>query len=153
MPLCLRGPSSATSPCTSRSEFVQPAPLSSHECPLLLDPAPHCPSPSHRVLDKFPGTEMAKFAGYCQQNMRRTKQREHPPSRNEIIACLVSGAPAPSAVSCCHGDILLLQGCRETKAVVYTYGGAECNITINSATTAQDVRPHTLATVIVCGRL
>jgi myosin X len=71
-----------------------------------------------RILEKYPDSEMAKFAEYCSQNMRRTKQREYPPSRNEIIACL---------------------GRRELKAVVYSYGGASCNITIDSATTAQQV--------------
>lgn len=45
-------------------------------------------------------------------------------------------------MNCYHGDNLVFQGRRETKAVVYTYGGAECSITVNSATTAQDVRPH-----------
>lgn len=60
-----------------------------------LNPALTAPPPPIRVLDQFPGTEMAKFAGYCQQNMRRTKHREHPSSRNEIIACLVSASTRP----------------------------------------------------------
>lgn len=58
--------------------------------PSQLHTALTAPLPPVRVLTQFPGSEMAKFATYCQQNMRRTKQREHPPSRNEIIACLVS---------------------------------------------------------------
>lgn len=69
---------------------------------LVVSPSIHsltltltAPPPPIRVLDQFPGTEMAKFAGYCQQNMRRTKHREHPPSRNEIIACLVSVGTCP----------------------------------------------------------
>jgi len=36
---------------------------------------------------------MAKFAEYCQTSLKRTKKRGYAPSRNEIIACLVSALP------------------------------------------------------------
>ena len=41
------------------------------------------------------------------------------------------------SVSC---NVVCFQGRRELKAVVYSYGGASCNITIDSATTAQQVK-------------
>ena len=45
---------------------------------------------SLRVAERYPETEMARFAEYCLKNLMRTKRRDYPPSRNEVIACLVS---------------------------------------------------------------
>ena len=41
-------------------------------------------------MEKYPESEMAKFAEYCLMSLNRTKKRSYVPSRNEIIACLVS---------------------------------------------------------------
>ncbi|CAB3995226.1 Unconventional myosin-X, partial [Paramuricea clavata] len=69
-----------------------------------------------RSRDHSPDTEMAKFATFCLECIKRTRPREFPPSRAEIIACL---------------------GRRDLAAIVYTFGeGAHCKIEINSATTA-----------------
>ena len=47
-------------------------------------------SPCLRVVEKYLDTEMSKFAEYCATSLQRTKRRAFAPSRNEIIACLVS---------------------------------------------------------------
>ena len=33
---------------------------------------------------------MAKFAHFCETNLLRTRNRDYPPSKDEVIACLVS---------------------------------------------------------------
>ena len=43
-------------------------------------------------MDKFPDTEMAKFAHFCEANLLRTRNRDYPPSKDEVIACLVSNS-------------------------------------------------------------
>ncbi|XP_046839992.1 unconventional myosin-X-like isoform X2 [Xenia sp. Carnegie-2017] len=69
-----------------------------------------------RSRDQYHETEMAKFAIFCLECIKRTRPREFPPSRAEIIACL---------------------GRRDLATTVYTFGeGAHCKIEINSATTA-----------------
>ncbi|XP_073237058.1 unconventional myosin-X-like isoform X2 [Porites lutea] len=71
-----------------------------------------------RNREKHPNTEMARFAAYALECIKRTRPREFPPSREEIISLL---------------------GRRELSAVVHCYGGGSCKITINSATTAGEV--------------
>lgn len=71
-----------------------------------------------RNIEKHPTTEMAKFAGFAIECIKRTRPREFPPSREEIISLL---------------------GRRELSATVHCYGGGSCKITINSATTAGEV--------------
>jgi len=71
-----------------------------------------------RNREKHPNTEMAKFAAFALECIKRTRPREFPPSREEIISLL---------------------GRRELSAVVHCYGGGSCKITINSATTAGEV--------------
>ena len=41
-------------------------------------------------MQKYPESEMAKFAEYCLKTLQRTKKRAYIPSRNEVIACYVS---------------------------------------------------------------
>ena len=72
----------------------------------------------NNIQAKFRDTEMAKFATFCQECLQRTKQRDFVPSRNEVIACL---------------------GRRDLKTTLYCYGDGQCNIVINSATTAGEV--------------
>jgi myosin X len=71
-----------------------------------------------KVMEMFPDTEMAKYAAFCQTSLKRTKRRDFAPSRSEVIACL---------------------GRRDMNTVVYSYGSAQCQININSSTTAGEV--------------
>ena len=71
-----------------------------------------------RTIERYPDTEMAKFATYCETSLHRTKRRDFVPSRNEVIACL---------------------GRRDLNATVYCYGGGQCTININPSTTAGEV--------------
>ncbi|PFX28678.1 Unconventional myosin-X [Stylophora pistillata] len=71
-----------------------------------------------RNRDKHSNTEMAKFAVFAIECIKKTRPRELPPSREEIISLL---------------------GRRELSAVVHCYGGGSCKISINSATTAGEV--------------
>uniref|UniRef100_A0A1X7T799 PH domain-containing protein n=1 Tax=Amphimedon queenslandica TaxID=400682 RepID=A0A1X7T799_AMPQE len=71
-----------------------------------------------KTIERFPDTEMGRFATFCDMNLSRTRKRDVVPSRDEIIACL---------------------GRRDLKAVVYCYGGGACNIELNTATTAGEV--------------
>ncbi|XP_065839578.1 unconventional myosin-X-like [Oscarella lobularis] len=71
-----------------------------------------------RFQELFPHTEMVKFSNFCTEAIKRTRPRDYPPSREEIIACL---------------------GRRELTAVVHCFGGGTCKISINSSTTAGEV--------------
>eukprot|EP00794_Sanderia_malayensis_P003678 gene3678-4195_t len=71
-----------------------------------------------RCRDKFPDSELSKFANFALDSLRRTRSREFPPSREEIITLL---------------------GRRELSATVFCYGGGTCKISVNSATTAGEV--------------
>ncbi|KAK2564848.1 Unconventional myosin-X [Acropora cervicornis] len=71
-----------------------------------------------RNRDKHQNTEMAKFAAFAVECIKRTRPREFPPSREEIISLL---------------------GRRELSATVHCYGGGSCKITLTSATTAGEV--------------
>ncbi|XP_066302759.1 unconventional myosin-X-like isoform X5 [Branchiostoma lanceolatum] len=70
-----------------------------------------------RCKEKFPITEMAKFATFCGDSLRRCKGREYVPSRDEVIAIL---------------------GRRDMYTTVHCYGSS-CRISINSSTTASEV--------------
>lgn len=74
---------------------------------------------SCRVRDQFPGTEMEKYALFTYESLKKTKCREFVPSRDEIEA-LISR--------------------QEMTSTVYCHGGGSCKITINSHTTAGEVR-------------
>ncbi|XP_063965090.1 unconventional myosin-X-like isoform X3 [Lytechinus pictus] len=75
-----------------------------------------------RQMDLFPDTQMAKYGAFALDALKRTRTREFPPSRQEIIAIL---------------------GRREMNATVHCHGEGSCQITINSSTTAGQV-VHTL---------
>lgn len=74
---------------------------------------------SPRVRDQFPGTEMEKYALFTYESLKKTKCREFVPSRDEIEALI---------------------GRQEMTSTVYCHGGGSCKITINSHTTAGEVR-------------
>jgi len=44
----------------------------------------------YRVVEEYPDSEMAKFARFCEANVQRSRSRDYPPSKDEVIACLVS---------------------------------------------------------------
>ncbi|XP_077978744.1 unconventional myosin-X-like [Glandiceps talaboti] len=71
-----------------------------------------------RQMELFPDSQMAKYAQFAHQTIKRTRSRDFVPSREEIIACLAR---------------------REMNAMVYCYGGGSCQISINSATSAGQV--------------
>lgn len=84
-----------------------------------------CPS---RIHDQFPGTEMEKYALFIYESLKKTKNREFVPSRDEIEALI-------------HRQ--------EMTSTVYCHGGGSCKITINSHTTAGEVRKHQWSTDLV----
>uniref|UniRef100_A0A670ZTG0 Myosin X n=1 Tax=Pseudonaja textilis TaxID=8673 RepID=A0A670ZTG0_PSETE len=71
-----------------------------------------------RIHDQFPGTEMAKYALFIYESLKKTKGREFVPSRDEI-------------------ETLINR--QEMTSTVYCHGGGSCKITINSHTTAGEV--------------
>ncbi|XP_025021612.1 unconventional myosin-X isoform X2 [Python bivittatus] len=71
-----------------------------------------------RVHDQLPGTEMAKYALFIYESLKKTKGREFVPSRDEIEALINR---------------------QEMASTVYCHGGGSCKITINSHTTAGEV--------------
>jgi len=71
-----------------------------------------------RCKEKFPDSEFTKFATFALDSLRRTRGREFPPSREEIITLL---------------------GRRELSATVFCYGEGKCKVTLNSATTAGEI--------------
>lgn len=73
----------------------------------------------YRVHDQFPGTEMEKYALFVYDSLKKTKGREFVPSRDEIEALINR---------------------QEMTSTVYCHGGGSCKITINSHTTAGEVR-------------
>ncbi|XP_030845924.1 unconventional myosin-X isoform X3 [Strongylocentrotus purpuratus] len=75
-----------------------------------------------RQMDMYPDTQMSKYGAFALDALKRTRTREFPPSRQEIIAIL---------------------GRREMNATVHCHGEGSCQITINSSTTAGQV-VHTL---------
>ncbi|XP_057292691.1 unconventional myosin-X-like isoform X2 [Hydractinia symbiolongicarpus] len=71
-----------------------------------------------RLRDQCPDTEISKFGDFALDALKRTRVREFPPSREEIITLL---------------------GRRKITATVYCYGGGSCQITIDSSTTSGEV--------------
>lgn len=71
-----------------------------------------------RVQEKFPDSPAAQYASYAMEALKQTRHRLQVPSIEEIIAILE---------------------CRSLVTTIYCYGGATCEIQINSATTAGEV--------------
>ncbi|GAA6075776.1 unconventional myosin-X [Tachysurus ichikawai] len=71
-----------------------------------------------RVRERYPGTEIEKYAHFISESLKKTKTREFVPSQEEIAALLTR---------------------REMATTVYCHGGGSCKISINSHTTAGEV--------------
>uniref|UniRef100_A0A3Q3K7V8 Myosin X, like 1 n=1 Tax=Monopterus albus TaxID=43700 RepID=A0A3Q3K7V8_MONAL len=71
-----------------------------------------------RVRERYPGTEIERYAGFIVESLKKTKTREFVPSQEEIAALLVR---------------------QEMSTTVYCHGGGSCKISINSHTTAGEV--------------
>lgn len=72
-----------------------------------------------RVRERYPGTEIEKYAHFIGESLKKTKTREYVPSQEEIAALLIR---------------------QEMTTTVYCHGGGSCKISINSHTTAGEVR-------------
>ncbi|KAE8290048.1 Unconventional myosin-X Unconventional myosin-10 [Larimichthys crocea] len=68
-----------------------------------------------RVRERFPGTDIERYASFIGESLKKTKTREFVPSQEEIAALLVR---------------------QEMSTTVYCHGGGSCKISINSHTTA-----------------
>ncbi|KAK1893530.1 Unconventional myosin-X, partial [Dissostichus eleginoides] len=71
-----------------------------------------------RVRERYPGTDIERYAGFIGESLKKTKTREFVPSQEEIAALLVR---------------------QEMSTTVYCHGGGSCKISINSHTTAGEV--------------
>uniref|UniRef100_A0A3B4UPE3 Myosin X, like 1 n=1 Tax=Seriola dumerili TaxID=41447 RepID=A0A3B4UPE3_SERDU len=71
-----------------------------------------------RVRERYPGTEIERYAAFIGESLKKTKTREFVPSQEEIAALLVR---------------------QEMSTTVYCHGGGSCKISINSHTTAGEV--------------
>uniref|UniRef100_A0A8P4K619 Myosin-X n=1 Tax=Dicentrarchus labrax TaxID=13489 RepID=A0A8P4K619_DICLA len=71
-----------------------------------------------RVRERFPGTDIERYASFIGESLKKTKTREFVPSQEEIAALLVR---------------------QEMSTTVYCHGGGSCKISINSHTTAGEV--------------
>ncbi|XP_028293369.1 unconventional myosin-X isoform X1 [Gouania willdenowi] len=71
-----------------------------------------------RVRERYPGTEIERYATFIGESLKKTKTREFVPSQEEIAALLVR---------------------QEMSTTVYCHGGGSCKISINSHTTAGEV--------------
>lgn len=71
-----------------------------------------------RIQEKYPDSPAAQYASYAMEALKQTRHRLQVPSVEEIIAILE---------------------CRSLVTTIYCYGGATCEIQINSATTAGQV--------------
>lgn len=71
-----------------------------------------------RVRERFPGTEIERYASFIGESLKKTKTREFVPSQEEIAALLLR---------------------QEMSTTVYCHGGGSCKISINSHTTAGEV--------------
>lgn len=72
-----------------------------------------------RVRERFPGSEIERYASFIGESLKKTKTREFVPSQEEIAALLVR---------------------QEMSTTVYCHGGGSCKISINSHTTAGEVQ-------------
>lgn len=75
-----------------------------------------------RVRERYPGTEIERYASFIGESLKKTKTREFVPSQEEIAALLVR---------------------QEMSTTVYCHGGGSCKISINSHTTAGEVHMNT----------
>ncbi|XP_054652143.1 unconventional myosin-X isoform X2 [Dunckerocampus dactyliophorus] len=71
-----------------------------------------------RVRERYPATEIERYATFIGESLKKTKTREFVPSQEEIAALLVR---------------------QEMSTTVYCHGGGSCKISINSHTTAGEV--------------
>uniref|UniRef100_A0A7N8WY74 Myosin X, like 1 n=1 Tax=Mastacembelus armatus TaxID=205130 RepID=A0A7N8WY74_9TELE len=71
-----------------------------------------------RVRERYPNTEIERYASFIGESLKKTKTREFVPSQEEIAALLVR---------------------QEMSTTVYCHGGGSCKISINSHTTAGEV--------------
>ncbi|KAA8577937.1 hypothetical protein FQN60_008770, partial [Etheostoma spectabile] len=71
-----------------------------------------------RVRERYPGTDIERYASFIGESLKKTKSREFVPSQEEIAALLVR---------------------QEMSTTVYCHGGGSCKISINSHTTAGEV--------------
>nr|XP_061798351.1 unconventional myosin-X-like [Nerophis lumbriciformis] len=71
-----------------------------------------------RVRERYPNTEIERYAAFIGESLKKTKTREFVPSQEEIAALLVR---------------------QEMSTTVYCHGGGSCKISINSHTTAGEV--------------
>ncbi|XP_047201439.1 unconventional myosin-X isoform X3 [Girardinichthys multiradiatus] len=71
-----------------------------------------------RVRERYPGTEIERYASFIGESLKKTKTREFVPSQEEIAALLLR---------------------QEMSTTVYCHGGGSCKISINSHTTAGEV--------------
>uniref|UniRef100_H3C4L1 Myosin X, like 1 n=1 Tax=Tetraodon nigroviridis TaxID=99883 RepID=H3C4L1_TETNG len=71
-----------------------------------------------RVRERFPGTEIERYASFIGESLKKTKTREFVPSQEEIAALLLR---------------------QEMSTTVNCHGGGSCKISINSHTTAGEV--------------
>ena len=76
------------------------------------------------MRERFPATEIERYAGFIGESLKKTKSREYVPSQEEIAALLVR---------------------QEMSTTVYCHGGGSCKISINSHTTAGEVNMQTHA--------
>ncbi|XP_019727812.1 unconventional myosin-X [Hippocampus comes] len=72
-----------------------------------------------RVRERYPSTEIERYAAFIGESLKKTKTREFVPSQEEIAALLVR---------------------QEMSTTVYCHGGGSCKISINSHTTAGENR-------------
>lgn len=75
-----------------------------------------------RVRERYPGSEIERYASFVGESLKKTKSREFVPSQEEIAALLVR---------------------QEMSTTVYCHGGGSCKISINSHTTAGEVHMNT----------
>ncbi|XP_043999049.1 unconventional myosin-X isoform X2 [Gambusia affinis] len=71
-----------------------------------------------RVRERYPGTDIERYASFIGESLKKTKTREFVPSQEEIAALLLR---------------------QEMSTTVYCHGGGSCKISINSHTTAGEV--------------
>uniref|UniRef100_A0AAV2JJ93 Uncharacterized protein n=1 Tax=Knipowitschia caucasica TaxID=637954 RepID=A0AAV2JJ93_KNICA len=71
-----------------------------------------------RVRERYPNTDIERYATFIAESLKKTKAREFVPSQEEIAALLVR---------------------QEMSTTVYCHGGGSCKISINSHTTAGEV--------------
>lgn len=83
-----------------------------------FSPKKRCHLLLSRVRERFPGTEIERYASFIGESLKKTKTREFVPSQEEIAALLLR---------------------QEMSTTVYCHGGGSCKISINSHTTAGEV--------------